>query len=306
MKRSADCRSLSSCSRRHACRPAPARRTCSSRRRSPPAAAADAHRPTHGDAAPPATAQAAGGMPHGDGGSDRRASSATRASSSRRSSAPPSRPRRRSPSELAKRARQRGIDARRQRRPGDHACAERLFLGASPKAGRRRSSMSGTSTIRPATGCTASRARQKARRRRRRLGRGAAGDHAGDRRPTRSTSCRLAVGAAPADRRAWPATPILWISPTIARLPLAIAAQAAKSPVISRLAFASGRCMKLFAGNSNRVLAEARRPLSQHPDRKSQRQALRRSGNLRRDPGKRARRGCLRPAVDLLSRPTIT
>ncbi len=43
-----------------------------------------------------------------------------------------------------------------------------------------------------------------------------------------------------------------------------------------------------------------RRPLSQCAYRKGQRQTFRRSGNLRRDPGKCARRGCLCPAVDVI------
>ena len=104
----------------------------------------DQHRSTQADvgrsAAPTSThrrpdraarhaARVRGVIPQGDGGAGRSRVDARRASSSRRSSAPPSRPRRRSPSELAKRARERGIGDRRQRRRWRDAYPERLFLG---------------------------------------------------------------------------------------------------------------------------------------------------------------------------------
>ena len=62
--------------------------------------------------------------------------------------------------------------------------------------------------------------------------------------------------------------------------------------------------IKLVAGNSNPALAAADRRLSQDPADQSRGAALRRHGDLRRDPGKRARRGRVRHPVDLVSRPT--
>jgi ribose-phosphate pyrophosphokinase len=57
--------------------------------------------------------------------------------------------------------------------------------------------------------------------------------------------------------------------------------------------------MKLFAGNSNRVLAEAVARYLNIPLGKASVRRFADHGNLRRDPGERARRGCLHPPVDL-------
>ena len=64
---------------------------------------------------------------------------------------------------------------------------------------------------------------------------------------------------------------------------------------------AKNGALKLVAGNSNPALAEAIARLSQDPADQGHGAALRRHGDLRRDPGKRARRRRLRHPVDLVS-----
>ena len=93
---------------------------------------------------------------------------------------------------------------------------------------------------------------------------------------------------------------------TVATARAAIATRPRRHTMSSRPELA-GRCaattdagMKLVAGNSNRPLAEAIASLSRPAAHQVLGPALRRQGDLRRDPGERPRRGRLRHPVDEL------